>query len=528
MEENAVVNNSMNNDKLKLDFKRTLKVGFAFLGIMLFWEVYDYIMPLILSNYFGLSAAQYGIIMGLDNLLAIFLLPFFGGLSDKAVNAKGGRRTSFIFWGSIAAAVSVVFLMFMEFKEYTLLVTDMKETLGVSVADLQGLDPEKDFVAIMSIVTILSGNGYIDPKWLTYTSFTVTDITTIQIETARSVMTLNPAILVLFIVALLCVLVAMAAYRSPAIALMPDVTPKPLRSQANALITLMGGVGGALSILVYMVFGAKKYESHIALWSITAGLLLVILALYLVFVKENKFVQLRLDEEKKYGVIDEEEEEEKRGQHKLSKSKMTSLILILATVFLWFMGYNCVRSHMSVYCTNFLNIKQSVVTIVNLANGIGGAIALLPCALLSGKIGRKKTIFAGLILAAITYIPCFFMTAATPGVSIWFPVCFILSGFGMVFVNVNTLPMVTELSKGSNVGKYTGFYYVASMTAQAITPFLAGLIMEIDGYNTYKYLFVYAIIFVIIAIATTACIKHGDSKTGKMSAVDIINQAGED
>ncbi len=516
------------NEKLKLDYKRTLKVGVAFLGIMLFWEVYDYIMPLILSNYFGLSAAQYGIIMGLDNLLAIFLLPWFGSLSDKAVNARGGRRTAFIFWGTIAAAASVIFLMIMEFREYTILVTDMKASLGVSVADLQGLDPQKDYATIMSIVAILSGNGYIDPKWLTYTSFTVTDITTIQIETARSVMTANPAILILFIVALLCVLVAMASYRSPALALMPDVTPKPIRSQANALITLMGGVGGALSILVYMIFGSKKYESHIALWSITAGLLLVILVVYLIVVKENKFVQLRKDEEAKYGIVDEEEEEEKRGQHKLSKSKMTSLILILATVFLWFMGYNCVRSHMSVYCTNFLNIKQSVVTIVNLANGIGGAVALLPCALLSGKIGRKKTIFVGLILAAITYIPCFFMSASTPGVSILFPICFILSGFGMVFVNVNTLPMVTELSKGSNVGKYTGFYYVASMTAQAITPFLAGLIMEIDGYNTYQYLFVYAIVFVILAIVTTACIKHGDSKTGKMTAVDIINQAGED
>ena len=527
MEEQTIVNNTQ-DAKLKLDFKRTLKVGFAFLGIMLFWEVYDYIMPLILSNYFGLSAAQYGIIMGLDNLLAIFLLPFFGGLSDKAVNAKYGRRTTFIFWGSIAAALSVVFLMLMEFREYTLLITDMKNSIGVSVAELQGLDPEKDYPTIISIVTVLSANGYVSPDWLAYTSFTVTDITTIQIETAKSVMTANPAILVLFIVALLCVLVAMASYRSPAIALMPDVTPKPLRSQANALITLMGGVGGALSILVYMVFGAKKYESHIALWSITAGLLIGILVVYLLLVKEKKFVQQRLDEEHKYGVIDEEEEEEKRGQHKLSKSKMTSLVLILATVFLWFMGYNCVRSHMSVYCTNFLNIKQSVVTIVNLANGIGGAVALLPCALLSGKIGRKKTIFAGLILASLTYIPCFFMTASTPGVSVWFPVCFILSGFGMVFVNVNTLPMVTELSKGSNVGKYTGFYYVASMTAQAITPFLAGLIMEIDGYNTYKYLFVYAITFVLIAIVTTACIKHGDSKAGKMSAIDIINQAGDD
>ena len=159
--EETISSQVQKNDKLKLDFKRTLKVGFAFLGIMLFWEVYDYIMPLILSNYFGLSAAQYGIIMGLDNLLAIFLLPFFGGLSDKAVNAKYGRRTSFIFWGSVAAALSVVFLMLMEFREYTLLITDMKNSLGVSVADLQGLDPENDYLKIMGIVSVLAANGYV-------------------------------------------------------------------------------------------------------------------------------------------------------------------------------------------------------------------------------------------------------------------------------------------------------------------------------------------------------------------------------
>ena len=143
MEENTQTIQTNLQSGLKLDFKRTLKVGFAFLGIMLFWEVYDYIMPLILSNYFGLNASQYGIIMGLDNLLAIFLLPFFGGLSDRAVNAKYGRRTSFIFWGTIAAALSVVFLMLMELREYTLLVDNMKETIGVSVLDLQNLvDPK--------------------------------------------------------------------------------------------------------------------------------------------------------------------------------------------------------------------------------------------------------------------------------------------------------------------------------------------------------------------------------------------------
>ncbi len=535
MESSSALNTTHNNDKLKLDFKRTLKVGFAFLGIMLFWEVYDYIMPLILSNYFGLSTSEYGIIMGLDNLLSIFLLPWFGALSDKAVKAKYGRRTSFIFWGSIAAAVSIVFLMIMELLQF-------KQIAGTALLDMQSIIDaankagtpltDADKTQINGFINQLVSTGYIDAEFVQEAFAQNADflqaVATIQVKVARNVMSANPTFLIMFILALLFILVSMASYRSPAIALMPDVTPKPLRSQANALITFMGGVGGALSIVVYKIFGAKKYESHIALWLVTAGLLLVILVLYLVFVKEKKFVQQRLDEEEKYGVIDEEEEEAKHGITKLPKEKMISLILILGTVFLWFMGYNCVRSHMSVYATNYLNFDQGFVGTVNLFNGIGGAVALVPCAFLASKLGRKKTIFVGLAIAAAAFIPSFFMTQNTPGVKILFPLCFIISGFGMVFINVNTLPMVTELARGSNVGKYTGYYYVASMTAQAITPYFAGLVMG-DNISHWNYMFVYSVVLIAAATITTAFIKYGDSKAEKATGiVDIINQDGAD
>ena len=519
---------------LKLDFKRTLKVGFAFLGIMLFWEVYDYIMPLVLSNYFGLSTSEYGIIMGLDNLLSIFLLPLFGSLSDKAVSAKYGRRTRFIFWGSIAAAASIVFLMIMELLQF-------KQIAGTVLVDIQAIIDaankagtplsETDKATIQGYISQLIATGYIDADFVT-NAFANNEflqaVSTIQVQVARNVMSANPTFLIMFIIALLCILVAMASYRSPAIALMPDVTPKPLRSQANALITFMGGVGGALSILVYKIFGAQKYESHIPLWIVTAGLLLVILALYLVFVKEKDFVALRLKEEEEHNVIDEEEEEAKQGMTKLPKEKFISLLLILGTVFLWFMGYNCVRSHMSVYATNYLGFTQGFVGTVNLFNGIGGAIALVPCAFLAAKIGRKKTIFVGLAIAAAAFVPSFFMTANTPGVKILFPLCFILSGFGMVFINVNTLPMVTELSKGSNVGKYTGYYYVSSMTAQAVTPYFAGLVMG-DNISHWNWMFVYSVALIAAATITTAFIKYGDAKAEKAKGiVDIINQDGAD
>ena len=535
MEEQTIESTQTKGTGLKLDFKRTLKVGFAFLGIMLFWEVYDYIMPLVLSNYFGLSTSEYGIIMGLDNLLSIFLLPLFGSLSDKAVNAKYGRRTTFIFWGSIAAAAAVIFLMVMELLQF-------KQIAGTALIDIQGIIDaankagtelsETDKISINALIAKLVDAGYVDADFVSNAFANNPDfiqaVSTIQVRVARNVMSANPTFLIMFIIALLAILVAMASYRSPAIALMPDVTPKPLRSQANALITFMGGVGGALSIVVYKIFGAKKYESHIALWLVTAGLLLVILVLYLVFVKEKKFVALRVKEEEENNVVDEEEEEAKHGMTKLPKEKMISLILILGTVFLWFMGYNCVRSHMSVYATNYLGFTQGFVGTVNLFNGIGGAIALVPCAFLAAKIGRKKTIFVGLAIAAAAFVPSFFMTANTPGVKILFPLCFILSGFGMVFINVNTLPMVTELSKGSNVGKYTGYYYVSSMTAQAITPYFAGLVMG-DNISHWNWMFVYSVVLIAAATVTTAFIKYGDSKAEKAKGiVDIINQDGAD
>lgn len=521
------------NTRLKLDVKRTLKVGLAFMGIMLFWEVYDYIMPLVSSNYFGLSTSEYGIIMGLDNLLAIFLLPFFGSLSDKS-HAKMGRRTAFIFWGTIAAVISIVILMIVELQQFKLIEGTTLQAIQAIVEEAKksatGELSSENRTQIVALFNQIVNDGYLttqDVQVLSNPEFTITTITELQVLVARNLMITKPALLGIFILSLLMILVAMASYRSPAIALMPDVTPKPLRSQANALITFMGGVGGALSILVYKMFGSQKYESHILLWVVTAGLLALVLVLFMILVKEKQFVEKRLEEEKQANVVDEEEEEEKHGQ-KMPKEKFISLLLILGTVFLWFMGYNCVRSHMSNYATKFLELSQGFVGTINLFNGIGGAIALVPCAFLASKLGRKKTIFVGLGIAAVAFIPLYFMKANTPLVNVFFPICFIASGFGMVFINVNTLPMVTELSKGSNVGKYTGYYYVASMTAQAITPYFSGLVMG-DSISTWNNLYIYSIVFIALATITTALIKYGDVKAEKANGiVDIINQDGAD
>ncbi|MDE6188933.1 MAG: MFS transporter [Clostridia bacterium] len=488
---------------LRLDYKRTILVGFAFFAIMCFWEVYDYIMPLILNYRFGLNAWQYGLIMGLDNLLAIFLLPFFGSLSDKAVNAKMGRRTKFIFWGTLASVVSIIILALFEYFEFAKIMqagyTD-GELLVASSGELQSL--------IQSLgITDLSYDNLVSIPELS------TALKDAQIAMAGQVAKDNVWIIVMFIFALLVLLVSMASFRSPAISLMPDITPKPLRSQANALITFMGGAGGLVAIILYKIFAKSSTQNYLWLFVAVAVVLLIILLLYMLTVKEKKFVELRMEEEAKYEVVDEEELE---GNEKLPKAKLISLLLILMTVFLWFMGYNAVKSHLSTYATKTLDFTQSFVGTISIINGAGGAIALLPVSLLASRLGRKKTVIIGIVVAALAFIPCFFMTSATPYKSILFPLCFLLAGFGMVCVNVNTLPMVTELSKGSSVGKYTGYYYAFSMSAQAITPAFAGVFMDKISQSS---VFIYASVFIAIALVTAVFIKHGDNRPEKKKKI---------
>lgn len=512
------------SDTLRLDYKRTILVGFAFFGIMCFWEVYDYIMPLILNTRFGLNSWQYGLIMGLDNLLAIFLLPLFGTLSDKSTGAKMGRRTKFLFWGSIAAAVAVIILGIFEYLQFQKIMKAGYDDINALMAQSSTL---REYLSRADVIEFLQAQG-IDVANMNYATLNglssikalsaeqlqiATDIskyiTEAQVAMGGSIAKSNVWIIVMFIISLLLLLVSMSSYRSPAVSLMPDITPKPLRSQANALITFMGGAGGLVAIILYKIFAKSELQNYMWLFIAVAVVLLVILLVFMLTVKENKFVELRKAEEEKYQVVDEEEAE---GTDKLPKEKLVSLFLILLTVFLWFMGYNAVKSHLSTYATGELNFTQSYVGTISILNGAGGAIALLPVALLANKLGRKKTIIIGVVVAALAFIPCFFMKATTPGVKYLFPLCFLLAGFGMVCVNVNTLPMVTELSRGSTVGKYTGYYYAFSMSAQAVTPAFAGIFMTAISKNV---IFIYAALFIGLALVTTMLIKHGDNKPPK-------------
>lgn len=485
------------NNAIKLDYKRTIFVGFAFMAIMMFWQVYDFAVPLMLDRTFGLSADMRGLVMGLDNLLALFLLPLFGALSDKC-NSKTGRRTPFILAGTLLAVILTVSLALVENVQLAGLTANGVQDNASLVAN-GFLSPE-----YIGVEKFLEGGKILNPDYTTY-------VYPAQMAMAWAMTAQNPAVFASFIVLIVLLLVTMSVFRTPAVALMPDVTPKPLRSKANALITLMGGAGGLISTLMY-TFLAKEYQNYITLFICLSAGMLITLILYMITVKEKKFVELRMREEERFHIVDEEETACEGV--KMSKEKKISFLLILAVIFLWFMGYNAVLSHLSVYATRTLGFAEGDVGTITILSMAGGALALPAVGFLSTKIGRKKSIYIGLAVEAIAFIGMIFVT---PESKAFIYAAFAIGGFAMSFVNVNTFPMVVEMSKGSNTGKYTGYYYATSMMAQAITPYLAGLVMKNFDKNQ-NFLFIYAVMFMLLAFILLCFVKHGDAKPPKPSS----------
>ena len=504
---------------MKLNYKRTILVGFAFFLICTFWQAYDTIIPKILTDKFGMSQANSGIIMALDNILALFMLPLFGAISDKCTS-RLGRRTPFILIGTIAAAVALIALSFtdgMQLKniEAVSAIDDHAalETLYDSVSGTRLEMPDGtefvlsetfsrgDFASITSQVEV-DGAAVTNPDYTNY-------VVPARHAYAHAATRANPLPLILFIGILLVALISMATFRSPAVALMPDVTIKPLRSKANAIINLMGTAGGILVLGMGVVFGTGAAKNalmpYATFFSIVAGIMLLALLAFMLTVREPKFVR-EMEAESRRFHIDElpEGETGKDAKRPLSKEERASLLLILASVVFWFMGYNAVISKYSVYAGKVLDLDYN--TTLLLAN-IAAVAAYLPVGMIASKIGRKKTILAGIVMLATSFGVASFLREGSSALVM--NCMFALAGIGWATINVNSFPMVVELSHGGDVGKYTGFYYTASMAAQTITPYFSGLLMDKIGMTT---LFPYATIFVAIAFGTMLFVKHGDSR----------------
>ena len=501
-----------NESTMRLNYKRTILVGFAFFLICAFWQAYDTIVPLILTNRFKMSQSWSGLIMALDNIFAVVLLPIFGNISDKA-SSRLGRRTPFILAGTVAAAL---------------------------------------FFSILGLVQSLP----------------------------------------VFIAVLLCTLLSMATFRSPAVALMPDVTVKPLRSKGNAIINLMGTAGGMIVLALATVFGtSEKGKTDFSAYMITVcGIMLIALGVFILTVRENKWAAEMESDTVRFNCDAESAERTSAGR--LSRSQFASLILILASVALWYTGYNAVTSKYSVYASDMLGVSYS--TTLLLANA-AAVVAYIPIGFLSSRLGRKKSILIGVVCLAAAFAGAGFLRwgpavpadgaitvsndsertaeftislsdseiggaygdlsfdegkcviSLEPGQSatasglpadgvmykivesgklnvsvIVMDVLFVLAGIGWATINVNSFPMVVELAKSGDVGKYTGFYYTASMAAQIVTPILSGVLM--DGFGM-RVLFPYAAVFSVLSFITMCFVRHGDSKPAPQGGLEAFADA---
>ena len=499
---------------MKLNVKKTIYVGFAFLIIQLFWQVYDSVIAKMLIDSFGLSQAASGFIMALDNIVAIVLLPIFGALSDRT-NTKRGKRTPYIFFGTICAAILLTGVSLF----------DNAQNSKIEQAKIGDIITEKaDAEDVLLGVTIIDDGRFrpvvldeeffsFEYKGLKLNYLEKEDASLQRSEYVAEIRKQNIGFYVGFIIVLFLVLLSMATFRTPAVSLMPDVTPKPLRSKANAIINLMGSAGGIISLLI-MTFLSIEFQSYTPLFIVIGTLMLIGLALFLWKVNEPKLNEEMSQIEKEFG-IEESSTLEDPNTGKMSKDVFKSFICILLGVVFWYMAYNAATSKFSVYATTVLNTGYSMPLLV--AQG-AAIITYMPIGALSTKIGRKKTVLIGVAILFAAFFIAIFVTSKT-ALLIWLAMA--LAGIGWATINVNSYPMVVEMSKGNNVGKYTGIYYTASMSAQIITPVLSGIFMDNIGFGA---LFPYCTIFSVLAFLVMLFVKHGDSKPVPTEKLEAFGQ----
>ena len=439
---------------MKLNTRRTLLVGFAFLAICAFWQMYDAIMPKILTNTFKVPETASGVIMAADNVIAVFLLPFFGGLSDRCKSPLGKRRP-FILVGTLSAVILMMFLPIID-------------------------------------------NSYFSAPM--------------------------PIKLIGFIILLALVLISMGVYRSPAVALMPDVTPKPLRSRANAIINLMGAIGGVFYLVVASVLypasaSAVAHTNYLPVFLVIGGIMVIALLVLMLFVNEPKLSR----EQAEYENAHPEENLTKVNENNkevLPREVKKSLSFLLVSISLWFIGYNGITTWFTKFAEVEWNMNDGPAAQCLLVATVGAIASYIPVGNIASRIGRRKTIMFGVILLGSCFAAGFINTLFFNRFSYFLFVIFALVGVAWASINVNSLPMVVEMCKGSDIGKFTGLYYTFSMSAQIITPILAGALVQ---YVSYKLLFLYSAFFVGLAFITMLFVRHGDSKIESKKGLEAFD-----
>ncbi len=432
---------------MKLNYKRTLLLGFGFLASQLAWSLYNSFVPVMLEHRFALSTTLIGIIMTIDNMFGVIFQPLVGAYSDKT-NTRFGRRMPWLMVGIPLSAI---------------------------------------FFALI-------------PRMFNFG---------------------------LMITMLICFNLLMSLWRSPVIALMPDLTPAPLRSKANGVINFMGGIGSIIAFGAGGYLSAHVDDTNGASFLLGSGLMMFALIMLLCFIREPKSPLApstdEVDDDNMLGVF--KAILGQKNQH-LDKSEKRSLWLILLAIFFWFCAYNCIETFFTLYAVNVLGVDKGRATMMLTAFSLSFVIFAIPAGLTAGKLGRKRTILIGLVIMIGLLTPMALINSWLPllgGISPVVPAIILLaiSGAGWAMVNINSLPMVVDMADNSSIGRFTGYYYFFSFTASIFSPILFGAIRDLT--QNYSLLFVYAIICYALATICILGVKNGHgevSKTHSQSAVE--------
>ena len=628
---------------LKLNYPQTLKVGLGFAVVMIFWQVYNFVVPLLLEDAFGFSNTIRNVIVGIASAMCMVLLPMFGKLSDRSANTKlgrrFGRRTPFIVVGTIITIVAMIlvpisvqtqlrnsqtvrnnyeYFFQVESNAVTTQVWEDGRWVSKSRAQLLGdwFDMAADgdytyltksayddlvktkggvaqakayFQSLYNVTvtndgtmgvgakhyyktTVLKvGDTYtvLDGKSGTTTTYGVqfgeksvsvseigslsgdpVEITKEQYDKYNKEYIQYSAYLadgvndfvsaqaqrqtnwtgwfVFFLIALLFIILAQTIIRTPAVSLMPDVTPSPLRSPGNAMINLIGGVGGGIGFFIYTITFLLNLEIALQYWiifGVMAIVLALVLGLFILLVREKKWVAQCRAICREYGLPTDEDEapqaqtdaeqptepvKKESMFKKYDKKAMRSFFLILGAIFMWFLGYYSIANNMSIYCVKVLNVSAGIASIVSGASLVVAAIGFIPVGAMARKFGRRISIIFGFLLAVASYVlVAAFVKRGSDTATVIFMVCYMVSGFGLIFANVNTLPMVLELSSPKDVGTFTGIYYIATMSAQTLGPICGGLVMDYVGGSSG--VFIFAAVCVVIGAVLMFFVKHGEA-----------------
>ncbi len=323
------------------------------------------------------------------------------------------------------------------------------------------------------------------------------------------------AVLPLFVACTSTLLLSMAFWRTPVVALMPDITPSPYRSQANGIINFMGGVGAILSFLV----GARLYEMNKSFPFWMGSVLVVVAALLvLAFIREPK----------EYAASEQTPDMFASLREVLRDNDKSALRILLA-IFFWFLGYTAVEAFFNLYAINHLHITEANGTRLLGELSFIFVLFALPAGYFGSRVGRRRTIGAGIVIMALVLLAIFLLAPAVlvqplmklpllgivpaPGQAAVLPVIGLLmmiAGAGWALININSLPMVVDMTTLARVGTYTGLYYLFSTLSAIVGPNSNGWIIQLTG-NNYNSIMLVAPIFMGVALFLMLGVKRGEA-----------------